>query len=583
MTRADLLSQARPPLRAALYARYSTGGQSPLSIEDQLRLCRELAARHGAHVVREFADAGISGEVDARPGLQDLLAFVRAGGCDVVIAEHSNRLARSGSTGYHVFETFQDLGIRYLTCEEGEVTELHQGVSSLVSGQKLREAKEKTRRGLRGVVEAGRSAGGLTYGYRVKRTYDATGEPVRGLLEVDEVQAETVRRIFRDYAAGASPRAIAQALNLEGVPGPRGGTWNMSSIAGNAARGVGILHNTLYVGERVWGRRTFVKDRATGKRKGREAPPTSPLVRKPAPELAIVPPELWAEVRARHALLSTGPLATGGARSGQRRPQRLFSGLIACGLCGRAMQKAGPREALRCVTRIEKGLCDNSRTPGYPGIEARVIAAIRGHLLTPDAIEYLVAEVQHLHATARRDAGRDRHRREAELAEVKRRASRLVDQVADGQLAGAAVSDKLAELDTRRAVLEAELADAQAADADPGNVVAAFGPATARRWRQLVEDLGNALADADEAGPAERDAVRRMITAIRVTPRPGHGQYGLEIVGDLAPLLHLAHNEKAPAVKAGALGSQSMGAMGAGTRITRSHTLPPLPFALEAA
>jgi len=72
-------------MRAALYSRYSTGNQSPLSIEDQLRLCRQLATKLGAKVVREFTDAEVSGFVsDARPGVNALLDFARRGDCDIV-------------------------------------------------------------------------------------------------------------------------------------------------------------------------------------------------------------------------------------------------------------------------------------------------------------------------------------------------------------------------------------------------------------------------------------------------------------------------------------------------------------------
>ncbi|MER9557905.1 recombinase family protein [Mesorhizobium sp. M0323] len=41
--------------RVALYARYSSDNQREASIEDQLRLCRELAARERWTVVETYA------------------------------------------------------------------------------------------------------------------------------------------------------------------------------------------------------------------------------------------------------------------------------------------------------------------------------------------------------------------------------------------------------------------------------------------------------------------------------------------------------------------------------------------------
>ena len=42
--------------------------------------------------------------------------------------------------------------------------------------------------------------------------------------------------------------------------------WGPSTIAGNPARGTGILNNELYIGRLVWNRLRYVKDPSTGKR-----------------------------------------------------------------------------------------------------------------------------------------------------------------------------------------------------------------------------------------------------------------------------------------------------------------------------
>lgn len=47
----------------------------------------------------------------------------------------------------------------------------------------LKDLAAKTHRGLRGRVEDGKSGGGLCYGYRVVRQFDAKGEQIRGIIE----------------------------------------------------------------------------------------------------------------------------------------------------------------------------------------------------------------------------------------------------------------------------------------------------------------------------------------------------------------------------------------------------------------
>lgn len=557
--------------RAVLYARRSTDNQSEASVPDQLKACRLLAERLGAHVVREFSDE-VSGQAKGnRPGVRALLDFARRRQCDIVIAEHTDRLARKGELGFGIFEDFKAWGVRYFTVMEDRVTVLKQAVSVLVSEHKLEETSIRTVRGLAGRVEAGRSGGGLSYGYRVKRLYDDAGEPVRGFLEIDVDRAAVVVRIFRDYAAGVSPISISSALNAEGLSAPRGGLWNASTIAGNARRGHGIVHNELYRGVRLWGRQTFSKDRHTGARKGRPVEADErPILRVEVPELRIVDDALWAAAQARWAQVSTVSAETGRGRRGPtNRPKRFLQGLLVCGLCGGAMHKAGPRDALRCSTRIAKGACANTKTPGYDGLEARVFAAIKANLLHPEVIEHAMRKVHEGLRESRRQEARGRARLEGDLAEVKRRMARLIDQVEDGA-PWAAVASRHGELEARRDQLAAEISAGSASD------VVVPHPASPALYRKKVAQLQAALDNAQDADDHEgREAVRALIHQVRVTPAEGHGRYELEIVGDLAPLLLAGQsaNEKGPLAGASVVSAlDSMSELGAGTRFTRRHT-----------
>ena len=132
----------------------------------------------------------------------------------------------------------------------------------------LKDLADKTRRGLRGRVEAGRSGGGICYGYRVNRTLE-NGDVSKGHREIVPEEAATVRGVFDEYEQGISPKEIAKRLNRERIPGPNGSQWGPSTIHGHVGRGTGILNNELYVGRLVWNRQRYVKDPDTGKRLAR--------------------------------------------------------------------------------------------------------------------------------------------------------------------------------------------------------------------------------------------------------------------------------------------------------------------------
>lgn len=84
----------KKPLKAALYARVSTGSQST---ENQLKELREAATRLGWEVVAEFVDHAISGAKGRkdRPQLDAMLKGVARKEFDVVAAWSVDRLGRS--------------------------------------------------------------------------------------------------------------------------------------------------------------------------------------------------------------------------------------------------------------------------------------------------------------------------------------------------------------------------------------------------------------------------------------------------------------------------------------------------------
>lgn len=282
--------------RVAIYARYSSDRQREASIEDQVRLCEERAAREGWKVAQHYADHAISGASLMRPGIQALMQDAQSGKFDLILAESLDRLSRDQEDIAGIYKRLRFAGVAMLTLSEGPVSELHIGLKGTMGALYLKDLADKTRRGLRGRVEAGRSGGGNSYGYDVVKAFAASGEPERGERRINETQAAIVRHIFNEYASGKSPLAIAHALNARHIPGPSGsrkglGGWGPSTINGNWRRGTGILNNELYIGKLVWNRLAYIKNPDTGNRVSRLNDPSEWIV-KDVPELRIVDQEL---------------------------------------------------------------------------------------------------------------------------------------------------------------------------------------------------------------------------------------------------------------------------------------------------
>ena len=474
-----------------------------------------------------YADRAVSGaSIHGRHEFQRMVEDASDRRFDVVLAEDIDRLARNQADGAQLFERLAFLGIPVWTVADGETNEMHWGLKGTMSALFLKTHALKVRRGQAGRVRAGKIPGGLSYGYRVVRTTDATGELVRGERQIVEAEAEVVQRIFRDTIAGLTAREIAAALNREGVPAPRGGSWNASTINGSKKRGNGILRQHLYAGRLVWNRQHFVKNPDTGKRITR-VNANDELLFADVPQLRIIDEADWQRVQKIMAGKSSGDAAPA-----KRKSPHLFTGLMKCGCCGRSYVSAGGSKWPRflCAGRREAGICDNHRTISARIVEQCTLGAIERDLLDDRVIAEVVREYAHERKrlkASRVEADRRRSRRLGEVERAVKNLLTLVEEGADPQ----SVLPRLKELEAERAHLQDE---GEGARSD----VIELHPGIADHYRTIVHDLRAALAERSPERKLEVVAsVRSLVEKIVIYPNNDPQSRDLELVGQLAALL----------------------------------------------
>ncbi|UWQ78701.1 recombinase family protein [Leisingera sp. S132] len=444
--------------RAAIYTRFSSQMQREASIEDQLRLCRERAASEGWRVADNFSDRAISGASMLRPGLQALFQAAQDGQFDVVLSEALDRLSRDQADIAAIYKRLSFTGVRIVTLAEGEIGELHVGLKGTMNQLFLKDLADKTRRGLRGRVEAGRSGGGNSYGYDVIRCLGADGLPVTGERRINEPEAAIIRRVFAEFATGHSPKAIARRLNNEAIPGPRGKLWRDTAIRGHRARGTGLLNNELYIGRLVWNRLRYVKDPQTGKRVSRLNDP-SDWITTEVPELRIVDDSLWEAVKARQGKIEAEPRVQAMKATRfweKRRKLHLLTGIAFCGSCGGPLAAAG-RDYLACSAARKLGTCNHKESVRRPILEEAVLNLLRARLMQPDAVAAFVKAFTKAANTEADSQEAARARLKSERATASHKLDGLYDAIAEG-LRTPGLLVRLEELEARLSELDSELA-----------------------------------------------------------------------------------------------------------------------------
>ena len=221
----------------AVYARYSDERQNPLSIDQQVRKCREYADRYDLRILdgHVYTDKAITGATEDRAGLRRLLEAAQQKPCpfDVILVDDTSRLSRDLAHSLEIVKRVKFAGIRVVFVSQGFDTNAAQTqtlvtVHGLVDSLYLEELAKKTFRGVEQRAIHGLHTGGRVFGYKrvpieSQSERDSHGRAViNGVrLEVDLSQAVTVRRIYERYAAGDSLKRVAIDLNNEGITSPQ--------------------------------------------------------------------------------------------------------------------------------------------------------------------------------------------------------------------------------------------------------------------------------------------------------------------------------------------------------------------------
>lgn len=249
-------------MRVALYARVSSEEQAERgSIQSQLDFLTQYVTLHNLTVYDVYADDGVSGTLflTDRPAGSRLLRAAAEGAFGAVIVYRLDRLGRTLAALVDAQTRLEKLGVAVKSATEPFDTSspvgrfVFQLLASLAELER-EVIRERSRLGLDRRIRSGRPYGRLPYGYMP----DPAGRPTPSTFPAapdGRTEADIVREIFRQAAAGVPYRQIARSLNAQGIPKvirytngrELRGRWHFISV-------YHIVHNPAYLGRGEFGR-----------------------------------------------------------------------------------------------------------------------------------------------------------------------------------------------------------------------------------------------------------------------------------------------------------------------------------------
>jgi len=246
-------------VRCAIYTRKSSDEgleQSFNTLHAQREACEayiKSQVGEGWVVERDrYDDGGYSGGEMDRPGLRRLLADVAARRLDVVVVYKVDRLTRSLRDFAKIIETFDAVGISFVSVTQAFNTTTSMGrltLNVLLSFAQFE--REVTCERIRDKIAASK-AKGMWMGGSVPLGYDAPISQVSRALVVNEAEARTVRLIFRRYLDLGNTLMLQRWLQGEGIRSKARVWIGRGQVGGHVfSRGAlrHLLKNRTYVGE----------------------------------------------------------------------------------------------------------------------------------------------------------------------------------------------------------------------------------------------------------------------------------------------------------------------------------------------
>lgn len=341
---------------AAAYLRVSTERQDEYSLDSQLKLIRDYAAKNDYIVPEDlvFIDDGISGRsAEKRPEFQRMVGQAKDKACpfEAILVWKYSRFARNQEESIVYKSMLARSGVDVVSISEplaeGPFGSLIERILEWMDEFYSIRLSAEVKRGMTEKVSRGEPV-----------CHGALGYDLVGRQYVPNNQADVVRRIFSEYAAGKGLVSIARDLGLDGFRTKRGNPPDNRYISY-------ILHNPVYIGKIRWN----PKRRAASMRIYDD--PDNMII--DGTHEPLISMELWEATQARLAQQAKA------GRKYERQDQPvewMLKGLVRCSACGSTLTYASVSCPSMQCHKYTRGQCKVSHSLSIAKANRLVIEAL---------------------------------------------------------------------------------------------------------------------------------------------------------------------------------------------------------------
>ncbi|KNY24768.1 recombinase family protein [Pseudobacteroides cellulosolvens] len=338
-------------MKCVAYCRVSKDTSDQLnSLENQIRHYSELfkkkgfeGAECGMYYAKEgkeeivkyipaiFADEGISGtKLKNREAFKYMLECAYRKEFDIIYVKNTQRWARSVEDGAGILKKLKVIGVKVIF-EDGNINNFdHEMTINILLSTAQEESRAKSAAvqfGIKKAQEQGKFTSAIPYGYRKEN----------GFLKPISEQLEIVKTIFNLYLQGWGGTKISRHLNNQNIPTQKGKRWTQVQIHD-------VITNPIYKGMQVThtvqntdinvSETSYSDGEKEYKYKSIKKLDESDWIVNQIEELRAVSDEVFNEVQEENEKRKEL-----NKRGNRQSNENIFSNLLYCQHCGRAMRR----------------------------------------------------------------------------------------------------------------------------------------------------------------------------------------------------------------------------------------------------
>ncbi len=498
-------------MNIAAYCRVSTDKEDQLnSLEAQKRFFAEYTQRTGDHLVRLYADEGISGtKIKNRKEFLRMMADAEKGLFEMVVVKDISRFARNTVDLLQNIRKLKALGIetQFLTANMTSMgnSEFVLTIFGALAQEESANTSKRVKFGKRLNAEKGRVPN-IVYGY------DKTAGDYFNLA-INREEAAVIRQIYRWYTEeGYGGAKIANLLNEQGRRTKRGCLWSQNAVCR-------ILTNELYTGKIINGKQE-VTDFLTGQRIEKDE---TDWIVTDRPDLQIITPEVFQlaqeVLHSRHSAFKV--------THERQSNKHLFSTLIKCKECGwsfRRTVRTYKNTYVRWVCSGHNGRGADSCPNAVTVDEEELIEALQEYFAgllkaKKSVISHVVSQFQKVYKA--RDENLDYEKElTAQLAKLQKTRQRYMDMYADDLITREELNAKIGGMRQEIERLENELK------------MISYNLTKGEQLESVLTSTFKEIEDITDVHQMTNTQLKRMIQKIEVD-KEGNVDIYLRLLGDL--------------------------------------------------